>query len=58
MIEGYLVGGNEFGKRKKGSLHIVPKLDPWIADGGCTVVTIYFDVLAKRQARAFCNGIA
>ena len=31
--------------------------DGGIADGGCDVVTVFFDPKAGRMAGAFCNGL-
>jgi hypothetical protein len=29
-----------------------------VADGGCSVVTVYFDVETRHVAGAYCNGLA
>ena len=29
-----------------------------VADGGCSVVTVYFDLKTRRVAGAVCNGLA
>ena len=45
--------------RPRPSVHIVtPKRLPMIADGGCSVVTVFYDVKTDKAAGADCNGLA
>jgi len=56
MIKGvlYIEHANQHGK-----VRIVTEQElPVIMDGGCSVVTVFFDVATNRVAGTFCNGIA
>jgi hypothetical protein len=53
VIEGYFIKG--LGKRPGVYLN---QLHDDIADGGCSIVTIYYDADKRRMAGAACNGYA
>jgi hypothetical protein len=60
MLKGYFVGIFLGDDPKKGD-HAGSYLKPppfAVADGGCLVVTVYYDVAARRFAGVFCNGLA
>jgi hypothetical protein len=52
LVKGYYLRG--FGRP---GVYLKPYPDE-IDDGGCSVVTVYFDLTADRTAGAFCNGYA
>jgi hypothetical protein len=53
LIQGYFVYG--LGDRPGRYLNTE---DPGIDDGGCSVITIYYDPQRQRVAGIFCNGVA
>ena len=53
LVKGYYLQG--IGGRP--GVYLKPYADE-IDDGGCSVVTVYFDLTAARTASAFCNGYA